>query len=131
MCGAGEIVGIPSGNYTRSKKNAFYGTEAIKFLRADSELRNNKADLWGKVVGGKNIFQNGQMDVVIALWNENHIIQFLRLEEVGSDFTSAGIIVSIDPNQREINQPACLFGQNPNSIFGSSVVTVPTTVRLY
>lgn len=53
----------------------FWGTEAIKFLRADSKLENDQEDLWKKVVGGKNISQNGQMDVVIALWKAGYIIR--------------------------------------------------------
>ena len=75
ICGAGEIIGIPPGDYTRSKKNVFWGNEAIKFLRADSKLENDQEDLWKKVVGGKNISQNGQMDVVIALWKAGYIIR--------------------------------------------------------
>ena len=82
ICGSGEIIGIPSGNYSRSKKNKFYGTEAIKFLRAESRLENDKIALWKKVVGGKNIAQNGQMDVVISLWKANYISRLSKPEDI-------------------------------------------------
>lgn len=73
ICSVGEIPGIPPGNYSNSEKNATYGIDAIRFLRIDPSLKNDLKGLWRKVIEGKNISHNGQMDVVIALWQMNLI----------------------------------------------------------
>jgi hypothetical protein len=49
-----------------------YALEATEALRKNPELVNSKADLWARTSGGSKK-HNSQMDVVIALWNENYL----------------------------------------------------------
>ena len=66
LCEEGIITGIPAGNYTRSIKNKEYALKAVRLLKEEPEVTQTK--LWDKVVEGKGIKHNGQMDVVVSLW---------------------------------------------------------------
>lgn len=76
LCEDGLVKGIPTGQYSKSKgsKNKNYALNAVKILKQYPELSNDKNSLWIKVLKGKLITHNNQMDVVIALWNEGLII---------------------------------------------------------
>jgi len=66
LCEEGIITGIPAGNYTRSIKNKEYALKAVRLLKEEPEV--TQTELWDKVVEGKGIKHNGQMDVVVSLW---------------------------------------------------------------
>ncbi len=74
LCEDGLVKDIPPGQYTRSQKNKIYALNAVKILKQNPELSSDKHSLWNAVLGGKQITHNNQMDVVIALWNEELII---------------------------------------------------------
>ena len=70
LCSAGSVVDIPSGHYTTSKKNKQYGIDALNRLKSDPASGNmSSVELWREI--GGNGQHNGQMDVVITLWNGN------------------------------------------------------------
>ena len=70
LCSAGSVVDIPSGHYTKSIKNKQYGIDALNRLKPDPACGNmSSEELWRKIVS--NVRHNGQMDVVITLWNGN------------------------------------------------------------
>ncbi len=73
LCEEGYVKGISKGSYTNSKKNKSYGIEALKILKKNPKLINNKSQLWRKIPKYKEIGQDHQLDVVIALWNEGMI----------------------------------------------------------
>jgi len=74
LCEDGLVKDIPSGQYTRSQKNKKYALNAVKTLKQNPELSRDKHSLWNAVLAGKQKTHNNQMDVVIALWNEELII---------------------------------------------------------
>ncbi len=77
LCEEGMIIGVDSGKYDAGKKNKAYATEAVRILQRDKSQINNKTKLWKKVMKklGEETSksQNGQMDVVISLWNSGLI----------------------------------------------------------
>lgn len=73
LCEEGLVKGIPSGNYTMSKKNKEYAIKAVKILQGAPKLSSNSKTLWNKVIKGGQKVHNQQMDIVIALWNNNLI----------------------------------------------------------
>jgi hypothetical protein len=75
LCEEGLIKGIPKGQYTKSLDNKNYALKAVKILQQSSKPRK-KIDLWREVTDRK-IVQNGQMDVVLSLWNNNLIVRIV------------------------------------------------------
>ena len=73
LCEEGLINGIPKGYYTNSKKNKAYGIAAVEILKKNPSLANNKDHLWKLIPNKTATYQNCQLDVVIALWNEGMI----------------------------------------------------------
>lgn len=69
LCEEGMVKGVPAGSYTRSTKNKWYAVRAIEILEKRPELARDTKRLWAMVVEGNPIKHNGQMDVVVSLWN--------------------------------------------------------------
>jgi hypothetical protein len=72
------IAGIHSGSDTHfvENRNKKYAVKAVGILRKNPALANLKANLWKTVLEGVDNppkSHNGQMDVVIALWNKGLI----------------------------------------------------------
>ena len=71
-------MGIPSGNYgvPANNPNKIYAVNAVSLLKNTPNINVNtrglKSTLWASVGGEKH--QNGQMDVVLSLWNAGLII---------------------------------------------------------
>lgn len=65
------IKGIPAGNYTKSKKNKSYALTAFELLKKHPGLTNSKKELWQSSCHSEHKVHNGQMDVVIALWEHS------------------------------------------------------------
>ena len=75
LCQEGVVRGIPPGRYTNSKENKEYAIEAVRILQQEPALCSNLEALWKKVMKrkDKNINSNGQMEVVVSLWNDSLI----------------------------------------------------------
>ncbi len=73
LCEVGLIHGIPKGTYTNSKKNKKYAIDAVKILRKNPTFLNEN-NLWVQIVR-KTIVQNGQMEVVLALWRNGLLVK--------------------------------------------------------
>lgn len=72
LCEEGLVKGIPKGEYTKSVKNKNYALQAIKLLKSDKSSSYSPIELWVKLeLGDKS--HNSQMEVVLALW-ENELI---------------------------------------------------------
>ena len=73
LCDAGLVKGILPGSHTRSRLNKRYAIDAVKILKQKPQLASNKQALWRAASKGKIKSYNEQMDVVVALWNNNLI----------------------------------------------------------
>ena len=74
LCEEGLVKGIPKGNYTKSVKNKGYTLKAISILKANPKTSYTSKELWEKLeLGDKR--HNSQMDVVLALWENDLIIK--------------------------------------------------------
>ena len=69
LCEEERVKGVKTGHYTRSKLNKEYAMEAVRLLRLEPSLVSDRAQLWRRVIGQKTKAHNGQLDVVIGLWN--------------------------------------------------------------
>lgn len=76
LCGEGYVKDIPAGQYTLSQKNKEYALEALSLLNKSPNY--SKTELWKQVSVNLNLGNkrhNSQMDVVIALWDDNKLIK--------------------------------------------------------
>jgi hypothetical protein len=73
LCEEGLVKGIPKGNYTKSLKNKEYALKAVEILKSKPNNSFTAKELWYKLeLGDKR--SNSQMDVVIALWANELIV---------------------------------------------------------
>jgi hypothetical protein len=66
------VKGIPAGEYTKSKDDKAYAVLAAGLLM-DATQRWSRSTLWKAVTKDAVEQENGQMDVVLALWNNGLI----------------------------------------------------------
>ncbi len=76
---SGLIKNVPAKlNYQPKSQNAKYAIKAVELLKQEPCLAENKKRLWNMVIENMLIDEskehNGQMDVVLALWNKDLII---------------------------------------------------------
>ncbi|MBD2497705.1 DUF6979 family protein [Nostoc sp. FACHB-280] len=80
LCAAGLVVGVsPNTVKLIDSKNGNYAVKAVELLVANHNLaRQGKTKLWELVMSelkeNWNKAQNGQMDVVMTLWEKNLIV---------------------------------------------------------
>ena len=68
LCELGVVKGVPPGTYTKSLRNKEYIGRALRALRADPRLTTEKGRLWAIAVEGADKRENGQLDVLVELW---------------------------------------------------------------
>ena len=73
LCEDGIVRGIPRGQYTSSRLNKRYALDAVEVLIRTPQLSADKDSLWN-AVPDHPLHENGQMDVVIALWLNGMIV---------------------------------------------------------
>lgn len=75
LCEEGFIKEVSSGDFTKSIKNKMYALKALDYLNSstDEPLNLTAVKLWRNIHEVKKIKHNSQMDVVLALWNNNLI----------------------------------------------------------
>jgi hypothetical protein len=73
LCEEGLVKGIPAGSYAASKDNKAYAVRAVALLTEGTESRSRSA-LWRAVTEGVDIKEDSQIDVVLALWNNDLIV---------------------------------------------------------
>jgi hypothetical protein len=73
LCEDGLVQGIPAGDYSASKLNKGYAVRAIALLLEGAQ-HWSKSALWQSVTDGSGKEENGQIDIVLALWNNNLIV---------------------------------------------------------
>jgi hypothetical protein len=73
LCEDGLVKGIPKGEYTMSLHNKRYAVSAVQLLRQKPQLSSNKDELWRALPDKSARNENGQVDVVIRLWNSGLI----------------------------------------------------------
>jgi hypothetical protein len=68
-----KVKGVKSGDYTKSKGNKTYATDAFDLLQRSPNL--TAKDLWDKVISNTEPkVHNSQMNVVAALFHEGYLI---------------------------------------------------------
>jgi hypothetical protein len=68
LCEEGLVKGIPAGKYRKSKDDKAYVVLAAALLM-DGTQHWSRSTLWKAVTKDAVKQENGQMDVVLALWN--------------------------------------------------------------
>jgi hypothetical protein len=73
LCEEGLVIGIPAGRYTRSQVDKLYAVRAVALLTEGKQHWSTTA-LWQAVTNGDETTHNSQMDIVLALWNNDLIV---------------------------------------------------------
>ena len=72
MCAKGLVRGVPPGGHANVTKNGKYAVVIVSALKENPELASvAKKELWKRVA--PDVRQNGPVEVVLALW-ENDLI---------------------------------------------------------
>lgn len=74
LCGMGVVKGIECGVYTKSKKNRQYAMNAVEYISRNTNKVLTIEMLWNYSISGKETKHNSQMDVVLALY-ENDLLE--------------------------------------------------------
>lgn len=74
LCEEGLVKSVPKGKYTKSEKNKNYALKAVSILKNNPNSSCTPKELWDNLELG-NKRHNSQMDVVLALWENNLIIK--------------------------------------------------------
>jgi hypothetical protein len=73
LCEEGLIKGVPAGEYTESKNNKAYAVQAVALL-IEGKQHWSRSALWQAVTNGADKKETGQIDVILALWNNGLIV---------------------------------------------------------
>jgi hypothetical protein len=73
LCEDGLVIGIPAAPYKASRDNKGYAVRAVTLLTEGTQHRSISA-LWRAVTNGADKAHDSQMDVVLALWNNDLIL---------------------------------------------------------
>jgi hypothetical protein len=73
LCEEGLVKGISAGSYTKPSRNKEYAVRAVTLLTGQTEKLSRSA-LWQAVTNDAGKEENGQIDIVLALWNKGLII---------------------------------------------------------
>ncbi len=73
LCSAGVIEGCQAQRSLSLGANGEYAIRILKAIRADEELVSDRERLWSTAVRRAKKRENGQVDVVVSLWNEGLI----------------------------------------------------------
>jgi hypothetical protein len=73
LCEEGLVKGIPAGSYTKSRADKQYAVRAVTLL-TEATQHWSRTSLWRAVTNGAEMTENSQMDVVLALWNNDFIL---------------------------------------------------------
>jgi len=73
LCEEGLVKGIPAGEYTDSKGNKAWAVRAVALL-IEGKQHWSRSALWEAVLQGSKKKESGQMDIVLALWNNDLIV---------------------------------------------------------
>ncbi len=74
LCEAGLVKGIPVGHYAASADDKAYAVRAAALLN-EGKQNYSTSSLWQAVENDPAKTQNGQMDIVLALWKNNLLVR--------------------------------------------------------
>ncbi len=76
LCEEGLVKGVPKGVYLRRglNLNKQYALYAVELLKSHNIFNVESKGLWEMVMKGEQKAANSQMDVVIALWDNDLIV---------------------------------------------------------
>jgi uncharacterized protein DUF6979 len=70
LCSAGAVSGVSAGTYTTAPKNGGDVIRALEVLRRNPDLAEDRSALWAVATKNSGKGQNGQMDVLLGLWDD-------------------------------------------------------------
>ena len=73
LCEDGMVKGIPAGDYSKSRENKLCAVRAAILLTEGTKTWS-KSDLWQAAAKDAGQQENGQMDVVLALWKNGLLV---------------------------------------------------------
>lgn len=73
LCKIGLVKGVPTGDYTRAESSLIYASKGVEVLESNKNKKYTSEELWNEVQN-KELVHRNQMDVVLALWN-NELIE--------------------------------------------------------
>jgi hypothetical protein len=73
LCEEGLVKGIPAGHYTASRDNKDHAVRAAGLL-TEGKQNWSTSSLWRAVADDPQKAHNGQIDIVLALWNNDLIV---------------------------------------------------------
>jgi hypothetical protein len=73
LCEEGLVQGIPAGDYAASQGSKEYAVRAVALL-IEGKQRWSRSALWQAVTADSGKKETGQIDVVLALWNNDLIV---------------------------------------------------------
>ena len=73
LCSAGVIKSVKGHSSLNLGSNGDYARRMVKALRSNEELASDRKRLWRVGARRSKKKENGQVDVVLALWNEGLI----------------------------------------------------------
>jgi hypothetical protein len=77
LCEEGFVKGVKRGNYSAGVNNKRYALKAVEIIHNNPNRTYIKNELWAQVLdelGLPSKTENGQMDVVLSLHNENLLV---------------------------------------------------------
>lgn len=80
LCEEGYILGIPASSTKTISKNSKYATQAAKYLIDYKPQKITIKELWQKIEEPKPLNENGQMQIVIALWQKDLLVKSISIQ---------------------------------------------------
>lgn len=74
LCEEGCVRGIPAGKYVDGRENTAHALALLYVLRQDEDLVDASTQRLWKLAGGEDKTENGQVEVVVALWRAGLIV---------------------------------------------------------
>jgi len=75
LCGEGYVRDIPPGRYVDGRDNAGHALALVELLFLDEDLVDASTQRLWKLAGGAEKTENGQVEVVVALWRARLIVR--------------------------------------------------------
>lgn len=74
LCAAGVVKGVGCRSLDDGGVNGDYAVRAYRALCANPALEDNQVELWRQACPGRGKKHNGQMDVLVGLWQARLLI---------------------------------------------------------
>lgn len=73
LCASGAVNGVQGSRTALFSDNAKYANRALDALRGDPSLSADRVRLWRVATGSRTKSEQGQLDVLLGLWEAGYI----------------------------------------------------------